>query len=107
MFTRNGNLKSHELIHTGVKPYACSTCGNMFKQNGDLKKHKRIHTGITSYACSTCGNMFTRHFHRPVLWFMNRCTQARDLFYMWKDVHTIIPPRHIELIHTRGTRPIV
>ena len=37
---------------------------------------------------------------RPVLGFMNRYTQARDLFYV-VDVHTIVPPRLIELIHTR------
>ena len=67
-----------------------------------------------------CMNVFTQVFSpmhvllvvrcshdRSVLGFMNRCTQARDLFYPWKDVHTIVPPMRIELIHIRVTRPIV
>ena len=46
MFAHNGHIQIHERIHTCVKPYACSTCGNMFIQNSDLKMHERIHTGI-------------------------------------------------------------
>ena len=51
MFTHNGHIKMHERIHTGVKPYAYTTCGNMFIHNSDLKMHERINTGITPYAC--------------------------------------------------------
>ena len=61
MFTYCGSLKMHERIPTGVKSYACSTCGKMFTQNCHLKMHERIHTGIKPYACSTCGNMFTQN----------------------------------------------
>ena len=54
-------LKCMNVAHTGVKSYACSTCGKMFTRNDDLKKHERIHTGVKPYACSTCGKMFTHN----------------------------------------------
>ena len=67
-----------------------------------------------------CMNVFTQVFSpmyvllvvrcshvRLALGFMNICTHARDLVYPWKDVHTIVPPRLIELIHIRVTRPVV
>ena len=68
MFTHNSNHKMHERIHTGVKPNAYSTCGNMFTHNSNHKMHERIHTGVKTYACSTCGKMFTR---ASTLRFMN------------------------------------
>ena len=52
MFTQTRDLKKHERIHTGVKPYACSTCGKMFTQNNDLIMRERIHTSVKSFACS-------------------------------------------------------
>ena len=43
MFARKGALDRHKVIHTGVKPFACTFCGKVYSQSGDLSRHKRMH----------------------------------------------------------------
>ncbi|XP_064816650.1 zinc finger protein interacting with ribonucleoprotein K-like [Oncorhynchus masou masou] len=58
-FNQKGHLIQHERIHTGKKPYNCSQCGKGFNQKSYLKKHERIHTEERPYHCSQCGKSFT------------------------------------------------
>ncbi|KAF9238749.1 hypothetical protein BU15DRAFT_18884, partial [Melanogaster broomeanus] len=68
-FVRKGDLTRHELLHTGIKPHVCETCGKGFSQFSGLKTHRNIHSKNKPYICGigTCKKAFgdpsscTRH----------------------------------------------
>jgi len=57
MFPRPGELKVHELLHSGIE-YICKFCGKSFKSPEYLNGHEKLHT-TDRVACKTCGKTFT------------------------------------------------
>ena len=48
-------MEAHELVHSGLKQFACECCGKTFKQIGHLKAHvEEVHVVDRSSKCHIC-----------------------------------------------------
>uniref|UniRef100_A0A8D0G2J6 C2H2-type domain-containing protein n=1 Tax=Strix occidentalis caurina TaxID=311401 RepID=A0A8D0G2J6_STROC len=68
VFTRGSNLRSHEAIHRGEKPFKCQDCGKSFSRKWNVLCHQKRHTKEKPVACTTCGKHFpddTQGSHGP------------------------------------------
>ena len=54
-FKRAGNLKKHQAIHSDERPYQCAVCLRRFKDKSNLIQHQKIHTGEKAFLCPECG----------------------------------------------------
>ncbi|XP_031166294.1 zinc finger protein 737-like isoform X1 [Sander lucioperca] len=65
-FSCRSRLKTHEVIHSGVKPHACDLCPKAYMRTNDLEHHKKIAHGNgtaeppqpRSLLCHLCGKEF-------------------------------------------------
>ncbi|XP_063702434.1 zinc finger protein OZF-like [Culicoides brevitarsis] len=68
--TTHKYLRLHMKIHSGEKPYTCSTCNASFKRKNTFEDHMSIHNGIPRHFCNFCGRSFnnsgnkSRHIKR-------------------------------------------
>ena len=59
-FNQRANLRRHQLVHSGEKPFECAQCQRRFQQQGDLKRHMLRHTENPWYHCQLCSKKFMR-----------------------------------------------
>lgn len=65
-FNCRSRLKTHEVIHSGVKPHRCDLCPKAYMRTNDLEHHKKVvHVGgaaepspPSSLLCHLCGKEF-------------------------------------------------
>ncbi|KAJ8683721.1 hypothetical protein QAD02_019513 [Eretmocerus hayati] len=67
VFNDNCNLKRHQAVHTGIKPYSCPICDRCFSRKDNMINHMRVHkpkshsvTGSEELDTTTTGKFFSR-----------------------------------------------
>lgn len=66
-FSHPTSLRNHSAVHTKLRPFICSFCGQAFSFHGNLKVHLLSHSG--EKVPSPSSKIFIRkvHFIRPLL----------------------------------------
>ncbi|MCP3665703.1 MAG: C2H2-type zinc finger protein, partial [Gammaproteobacteria bacterium] len=59
-FTRSDNLKIHQQVHNGLRPFSCKACSKSFKQSDDLNRHILVHTSERPFNCEVCSKSFKK-----------------------------------------------
>lgn len=78
-FSLRCNLRRHERLHAGLKPYSCDVCTKSFARSTDLKIHLARHTigkSSTSFTCGRCPKTFTGL--SSLRWHMYKTHQQQD-----------------------------
>ena len=88
----NSKLKPSQSVPTCT----CSMCRKSFETSSNLKTHQKIHTCVKPYTCATCGKSFsTSSYLKTLRLIFKRFTymcEAAHLCHMWKIIRDIQCP---------------
>ncbi|XP_046430962.1 zinc finger protein 2 homolog [Neodiprion fabricii] len=57
-FAQKSKLLTHQLSHTGLRPFKCSICEKAYTSKSKLNAHVRLHTKTNVHVCTICSKAF-------------------------------------------------
>lgn len=93
-------LKQHSITHNlHVRPFNCNVCGMTFKMKNLLKRHTMVHTGERPYPCTSCEKRFaTQYDLRVRMKFICRFSFNFNLIY-FRYMHDCIRETFLMNVH--------
>ena len=58
LYGRKAILKTHMIVHSGIKDFECEICGKSFIEKMTLKRPITVHSGIENFKCKFSGKLF-------------------------------------------------
>lgn len=63
---RKGMLTHRDAVHSGKRPFICSTCGMSFARKETFKRHNHNQVIEKPFLCAVCGKTFARRHMRDI-----------------------------------------
>ena len=103
-FSLRCNLRRHERLHAGLKPYSCDVCRKSFARSTDLKIHLAQHTIVKcsagSFTCSRCPNK-TFGALSGLRWHMHKIHRQQDAVHQCSECGQVFFDRLTYQTHCR------
>ena len=103
-FSLRCNLRRHERLHAGLKPYSCDVCCKSFARSTDLKIHLARHSIVKcsagSFTCSRCPNK-TFGALSGLRWHMHKIHRQQDAVHQCSECGQVFFDRLTYQTHCR------